>query len=486
MTHTDHHDPSDDARLQDLLDGRLDEAEASALRTRIEAEPALREAWEELRGIQALVRDYGAGSADLDEPADFLAGVRTRIRETASSTSAPEADTPQPRRRPGRMARMLTTAYAVAALLIVGFTVRYVLHDRPTTGDETRTAQEPVDRTPPPETSLEDDQLVKKDAPFEGAGPAGGIKDHGERMESEDADDAGRLAAKVRQPSPSPAPEPAPARARGGKPAGPFAAPGGAVPRGLRTPSDTKQPPPAARDDAGPAEERKQPEPVQAPPTRLARLLEVQASGDPVFVLEVADAAEGRRVLATLLATPATLDGKAKAGARQPRSKDPVAAPSADAETPDADTPEKGLLRFYRLEGAERVRLLASLRGARYMSGGAKKLEEDKEAKDGAGFVGERGDLLELVTRELDAPTLARLEKRAQGGVWGREVLARDARERRKARPPAPTTPAPTPSAPTRPAPKTPSVGKVGGDQPSAPVKKAKPVRVRILVLERR
>ncbi len=72
MTDSNHPTPSDDPRsgaalqadLEELLDGRLDDASADALRARIEREPAVREVWDELVRQKRLL-DRGLGTYEL-------------------------------------------------------------------------------------------------------------------------------------------------------------------------------------------------------------------------------------------------------------------------------------------------------------------------------------------------------------------------------------------------------------------------------------
>ncbi len=107
--------PQDESLLNDLLDGCIDDGEAVQLRRRIHDEPVLRETWDELRRIRALLRaDDG-----LRAPPDFLAGVQARI-EAAPSASREAAPHPLARRWRSRPLRTVAGLIAAAALVLVG------------------------------------------------------------------------------------------------------------------------------------------------------------------------------------------------------------------------------------------------------------------------------------------------------------------------------------------------------------------------------
>ncbi len=344
--------------LQDLLDGRLDDDAAAALRARIEREPALREEWGELRGIQRFVRGYGPQGAELEPPADFLAGVQARVaalktREAIANErlddprrapgNASRAGTPAPRRS-GRMLRMLTVTYAAVALLVVGFTVRYVVDTPAPAGDatsgggaSTTAAVKPPkagdisaddisadDLAPPvaeagalPEGgSLQDDEPKKAVLPEdrllrlqkeEAAKRAEGLaREAGKAMASGDDTSGGR------SPKPEARESLRPKDGRGGF----FGSPGGAVTPGVRPPPGSKAKKPdggLGASDAG--KDREQPAAAKTSPGpttpsdglasgragRLASLEQSLSDGAIVYVLEVDDATTARRELALLL-----------------------------------------------------------------------------------------------------------------------------------------------------------------------------------------
>ena len=150
----------DEALLNDLLDGRLGEAGARVLRARIEREPALAALWQQLHRVSTVVRDTAPREEDLRTPVNFADGVRRRIAsetprrvtsKTAVASSAvamqdasvravAEGDPPRgapsgsessrattASKRP-RALRLLAFSYAAAALLMVGWTVHWVLN----------------------------------------------------------------------------------------------------------------------------------------------------------------------------------------------------------------------------------------------------------------------------------------------------------------------------------------------------------------------
>ncbi|MDF1702335.1 MAG: hypothetical protein P1V36_14385, partial [Planctomycetota bacterium] len=143
--------------LHDLLDGRLDDDAAAAVRARIAADATWREAWDELQRIQGWVRAHGPRGVEMEPPPTLRAGIQARIADlqaaddqapgavagndptagaetaaviAASSAFAEDAGTPRTPRAPGgrptRLLRILTVCYASAALLVVGFTVAYI------------------------------------------------------------------------------------------------------------------------------------------------------------------------------------------------------------------------------------------------------------------------------------------------------------------------------------------------------------------------
>ncbi len=571
-------DPSnaarDDARLQDLLDGRLDDDAADALRARLAAEPALRESWDELRGIQALVRGYGPAGADLDLPDDFLARVKTRIGAAAPTASgdaavsgdaaAGEADGPgaAPKRRPRRMLQVLTVGYAAAALLVVGFTVRYVLTDASSPAGPVRTAQEDFERDAPSEAPdadgvarrLDEARDTKTDTKTDAKTDAGqaaarekqrarGLgQDVGQELDKSKAKrDGGRNDLEKPEGGAEPAgalegfgmrragsktgaPEPAVGggQAGGGKIAGRYGAPGGAVHPGAR-PLPGAQPRGrrgGARDPLAKADVARK--------EKLARLL---ADGDgPVYVLEVDDASQARAAVAALLegrASASVADdlpredlpredlpredlprdgrpaaGKAKSTDPKPDdSSSPLRKRGAPDAPPAAEEDAAPVGRLYRVDAAQAGRLILALRSQAPANGQTAAEAESKDAGDGSR--GLRLALLDVVTPELDATALARLDRRALSGVWGGEPLARLVKKTADAGPqaarptpgsaaPVPTTPAP-PTSPRAPAPRKPAGDAPAGDAPAsddeaepakAPAPKAQ--RVRILVLERR
>ena len=226
-------DPRDEALLHDLLDDRLDAASTAAVRARLEAEPELRESWEELGRIRDLVR----GPAVHRAPPDFLTQVRTRIARTAEADGLPAASTAGSGAassthapRGVRLAlphRLALVASGLAALLLVALGVRWMV---------------------PAAAPAPEDLLLVESARAPGRTEAPG--DLREAAAPEDADDDTAGVPGVRAPAdpaaPRPAPGPARTSARGSPVAAPSAprppaagfAPGDQVPPNLRSPMD--------------------------------------------------------------------------------------------------------------------------------------------------------------------------------------------------------------------------------------------------------
>lgn len=203
--------PFDDetlALLCDHLDGRLDPAAEAVVRKRLAEEPELAAELEALRGVGTALREETARLAGA--PDGFLAGVRAAIAR--GDERAADA-------RP-KMLRLLGAAYAAAALLIVGWTIGWYVDRGSDSGPApaTQSADLPQEAAP----------VV--DAPRETSGTA-----------TSDTWAEGDLAA-LRDEAALPLPTaaapsaPPPPRPAGSQPV--FGAPGGAVDRGQRTPSD--------------------------------------------------------------------------------------------------------------------------------------------------------------------------------------------------------------------------------------------------------
>lgn len=377
----------DEALLNDLLDGRLAPVEAEALRARLDAEPALRELYAQLQAVGRAVRAWDPASA-LDAPRALREGVHDRVRGGGAGAT-PVADVadvvPRPR---GRMLRMMTYAYAAAAVVVLGVTLAVTLGQR-----------EP----PPPAHDLADEQAP---APAERPEPArriekpsggGGVLDDApparESLRMDDAEPekrkkapghfgpSGAVPPGLREPSDVPTP-------KGAIPAGPRAVPRGGA-KGAVGAADA---PDGAANAARDAEE--------------AELVALAEAAEAVtYVLEVDDLAAARANLQLLLAEVERGDAKptgtwrAKAarlvdalaadGARFHRaSRDaPSAAPAPPAPsaptTPDAPSTDKAeaeqpaapqrqvVMRLLSAEAAEALEALT--RDARLASGLARR-----------------------------------------------------------------------------------------------------------------
>jgi hypothetical protein len=106
--------PDDELLLHDLLDGRLAGADRARAQARVEQEPLLREAYDELLRTRELVR-AGPG---VEAPPDFVARVRARlaVEDAAGSARVGAASPPS---IPPAWRRVMVAAYALAALLVV-------------------------------------------------------------------------------------------------------------------------------------------------------------------------------------------------------------------------------------------------------------------------------------------------------------------------------------------------------------------------------
>jgi negative regulator of sigma E activity len=187
----------DDALLYDLVDGRLGERAAEDLRRRLRDEPSLRASWEEIQRMRAGLRALPVPAV----PGDFLA--RVRAQAGAAGATAPAGRVLRLRRARPWMAA--AAAVALAALL----------------GEVWLTASTP-ERAPGTQS-----QEVAREAP--------------RARDDAPAPDAATGTVARREKGMERAARATPA----GPPAGPFRAPGGAIPPGLREPSDAPPPPPA-------------------------------------------------------------------------------------------------------------------------------------------------------------------------------------------------------------------------------------------------
>ncbi len=369
--------PDDDALLSDLLDDRLSAEAERALTLRLEQEPALREAFDGLVRLRALLAEGPAP----EPPPGFVAGVRARLAGDGLAVTAPrgardddvgledDADDEAPAvaaraaaPRPGfphdghaaaagraepaapplRAAspgpvplvwrRLMTVAYAAAALLVVGVGLLAV-----------RDRERDAARKDPGELARGSGRDGRVEGKLKGPAWAAGERDEARELSAgvprTEADDLVPPPAEPAAPPPqapaASAPPPLAARdAEDGRPgkAGPdgrarggFAGPGGALPPGLRKPSDEVAPdsPAAAGSAPVPASapapaSRPTPQPAPARPSD-----EVQAAREPwVLVLEATDLASGRALVEALIAgprpAPAAGSGAPSGGAADP------------------------------------------------------------------------------------------------------------------------------------------------------------------------
>jgi len=346
------HPSHDDELLNDFLDGRLGEVERQALSHRLEREPALREAYEELLRSSELFR----AGPDPEPPADFTARVRARIdaeeagddpvRAASGSSSDARPSALAASEQPGRhrleharggahapevpraWRRLMVAAYASAALLMVAIGVvslrRGARNDASAPEGaalETATAKDGA------LLNLEDERArLARDERNAKRDKAAGEKKLGDALRAGDLKSLGELKA-VDEAGPSSGAG-AGGGARGGRPAPRIAGPGGSVPPGLREPSDaaplaagTPAPEPAP---AAPVPAPAKPPAASAPAPGLAApsanppVVERAARATPkesdafvpepvvnVLVLEARTADEGRALVRRVLAGPA-------------------------------------------------------------------------------------------------------------------------------------------------------------------------------------
>ncbi len=338
---------SDDELLNDLLDGRLGAAETRALEARLEREPLLREGYDELLRTRELFR----AAPDPEPPADFTARVRARLEAELAASPPPARQAGQLELAPGMVPepalssvpevprvwrRLMVTAYAAAALLMVGIGVVSLQRGKQSEthpGAARNGAAAPIETARSTAAPLEaaggwDDEAEvaarkqdKKDLsdadaatlpPLQAGGKAESPKGESPQGESKESQRVGELAA------------PASAGARGA----PRPGPGGSVRPGLREPSDmapaapaTAPPPmlppaaPAPAPTAPAADPTGQPgsgegagEPAPEPaPTLLAPALPTEPVAN-VLLLEARTAVEGRALVARVLRGPGGRD----------------------------------------------------------------------------------------------------------------------------------------------------------------------------------
>lgn len=258
--------PTDDALLNDLLDERLAPADEAAVAARLEREPALREAWDELVRARELVRE----APEPLPPADFVARVRARLDAEARAGSEAEPAEPsapgpwqpepgpEPVPVPRAWRRLMVVAYAAAAMLVLGIGL-LALRERerggPADGGTRETSLARADRA----TEARETGLAEGAREEPGSGTAAGRLEAVRRREERERLDAGNAVPPPAEALGSGAPSDAGGSsgpgARGGRmkaardaeaaetlPGSPgLLGPGGAVPPGLRAPSDLPQ-----------------------------------------------------------------------------------------------------------------------------------------------------------------------------------------------------------------------------------------------------
>ncbi len=239
---------NDEALLNDLLDGRLDEDARRDLEVRLASEADLAALWVELQQVQTLLRRPDPARA----PAAFLAGVHRRLAgDDGGSLEERRARallaTPRHAER-GRW-RLMALPLSAAAVLLIGLVVADRLGSRASApvrmarhGDEiSRDGKSGDDRN----AGAAKRESERQDAPAKAASEAASVR--GTTAES-------RLDRAQSRGSPRP---PIPGLAGGGGNRIPRLQPGGVVPAGLRRPSDEVRPdafaPPSGEGASAPA-----------------------------------------------------------------------------------------------------------------------------------------------------------------------------------------------------------------------------------------
>jgi negative regulator of sigma E activity len=297
--------PHDDALLNDLLDGRLDPSSARAVEARLTREPALKEAHDELLRVRGLI----AALPEPVPPPDFVARVRERLAAEPASPDALPPTRSAPASGPAlppAWRRAMLVAYATAAVVVLAVGLFALRRDEPVRDASPRPA------------------------------PEGGAWETAAAPEAERATRRETQAEAAAAPVPAPSASAPPAAPPEGAPAPmpPMRGPGGALPPGLRKPSDgvvKKAEAEAGAKDAKAGE----PEPAGTLAAPVPPLL---------LVLEAQDAVAGKARLQALLAGRPTEPSARGAGA-----------PAADA--PSAPAP----LTLRRADATSDAALLALL-----------------------------------------------------------------------------------------------------------------------------
>jgi hypothetical protein len=328
--------PNDEALLNDLLDDRLGAAEEAALTARMEREPALRDAWDELVRARELVRDV----PDPVPPSDFTARVRARLAATpAADDGAPlpgeAVGVPTPV-VPLFWRRMMTVAYAAAAALILGIGA-LALKDRtaaPAARDHTvasaregELSREPKrDKGPGAKADPLAEAVPRLEADAEENDPGNAVPPPATPSVAETAETAPLEGFAAESPR-------ADERGAGAPPpavAGPAIGPGGQGPRGQPSDSRASTPEGAAAPPSGPAPVAPpsrprsagapRPDPAKGeraalPPAPAAGTLPVDPALGELLVLEAATLEAGRALLDSVVAGPSA---RAWGGAEEP------------------------------------------------------------------------------------------------------------------------------------------------------------------------
>lgn len=452
MTDANHLTPDDFALVNDLFDGRLDDAEAEQVRVRIASEPGLQELWDDLRRVQTGVREHGPQGADLEPPADFPERVRDRIAaEEARTALATPATSPATRidapRRPGRMLRLMTVATAAAAVLVIGISVHLALRKQQDAAETTHESAD-VPRVTSESARQAVDELKTRDDEAGDGVPR--MRPGGKSEAAPPAQPAAPAGAVQPEDTPPPVRAPQP---------GAFRRPGGAVPPGLREPADSAPPPPPpAAEPPAPAEA---PAPVEAPAPdtgvgaggsgagRVGGFAGRRADGreqppavdraarEVVLVFEAGDLTAARRELDGLLLSLRSADEVPKSAARgapkapplpgtpsAPASPRPTTPPPADgpAKAPAAEVEEESLKRPVR-ERLFRLGVAASTADVKRL---AERYVRERKSKADAGESAadaSRPAQLGSVTWQLNAAAWKRLDTLVGDATWEADKL---------------------------------------------------------------
>ena len=456
----------DDQLLNDLLDGRLSDEEAAALRARIAAEAPLRERHDALVRVGQWLRAEDPAK-DLEAPPSFLADVTARIANDGGESAATDssesggADTATSQQPGGYVLRMsdaaqahdatsgrppalrlLGFAYAAAALLVVGLGVGFVLSGSPDEPPATELAKQSdldkqhADAGGMAEGLLDKEKLTGGRFP----GHANGVNDVPKGALRGTAGHGGLSTLREQQAAGRNAPADGAAVGSGPRIVGP----GGRVPPGLRPPSD--DPAPLPRMGGG----RKAPHGQMGKPARAAA-----PAPRLMYAVHAEDPAAARAGLQLMLFQIAQADA-VRARAEPVESKDGGAVAGTEPLVPAAEEAESDVEHVDKSDPAINQRAKGEARGAPMGKiDGVPAGQADAPALERAAQPAAPGfELRRLEVASLDRLVVEKAKRMRERGFRADGQWEASGRRRGAGPPPtgAPTPPAPA-SGPSTPAP---------------------------------